>query len=152
MRGLIQGDGLLNRLTVGVSDGLNDAICNLIGPNFLRATLTDNDCLSGVELPTLFKSYKCYCEIFNRLSPNKRKCLSNAAARIQIELRSVIKLDLLLTKCCRTCDDYKSEFQMTKKLSCTKLLSIQLRFSNYNFSHAYRFRIGKHISQFFCRS
>lgn len=114
IRGSAPGSGLINELADRTAIGLNDAICRLVGPNFLRAALTDDCCLSGVELPTLFQSYKCYCEIFNRQPPNKKKCLSDAAARVQIGLKSIIKLDLLLAKCCETCDGDKSQFQKKK--------------------------------------
>lgn len=106
--------GLVDNLLSGLGTGVNDAICFLVGPNFSRAALTDNSCISGVELPTLFKSYKCYCEIFNRQPPNKKKCLSDAAARVQIGLNSIIKLDLLLAKCCKNCNN-QSKFREKKK-------------------------------------
>lgn len=113
LRGGLPGGGLGNELVDGLTGGVNNLLCTLVGPDFLRVVLTKNRCPSGVILPNLFKSYKCYCHFYNRQPPNIKKCLSDAAARVDIGLDGIIKLDLLLGICCKNCNT-KSKFEMRK--------------------------------------
>lgn len=110
LRGTFPGGAPINDLATGVSDGLTDAVCNLVGANFVRAAISDNNCLRNIDLSILKSySYKCYCEIFNRQSSRVQECLSTAAAEVKIDVHGIIKTNLLLFKCCRTCADDKSK-------------------------------------------
>lgn len=97
-------DELSNKLIYGVTDETNDLMCSMIGPNFLRVLIDDNDCSSGVLLPSAFKSKESFCYQFrNEWPPNVQKCMTDASIRILARIKGIFSFRIDLGACCSRC-------------------------------------------------
>lgn len=93
--------GLLGTLFSDLADGTNQSICTLLGPNFLQLLFDGcKGCPGGIVL-SAFKSFESFCQYFNSAPANKRKCLTDGAARIK--LPSIFRVNLIIGQCCAQC-------------------------------------------------
>lgn len=101
----ISNYGLVGRLLGNVGNGLNSAVCKLLGPDFLQILLNYNDCPNKIKvrLPTKFRSYEDFCAFHNSACPSVRKCLTARVARIQIKLHGIVEYYTLIGRCCARC-------------------------------------------------
>lgn len=98
----ISNAGLVGGLVGGLFDTTNQLVCTLLGPNFLQLLLDEcEDCFGGIVLPTEFKSYKEFCALFNRLSADRQKCVTDGAVRLK--LPSIFRFNFIIGKCCAQC-------------------------------------------------
>lgn len=79
-------------------------MCWLLGPNFLNAIVGNkNNCSSYIQFPTILHSYDDFCAIYNGATQQGKDYVSDAAARINLNLSGIIKFPIVLGRCCRFC-------------------------------------------------
>lgn len=100
---VISGDGVIGNDGVGhvlngVSYGVNELACSALGPDFLQILRNQHNCPSGAFLPTIFKSYDDFCEFYKNTAT--KKCLTDAAVKIRLNVKGVVDTIGLIGKCC----------------------------------------------------
>lgn len=86
------------------ADGINEAICATLGPDFLKVRLQQSHtCPNGVFPPTIFNSWTNFCKYYNNATPNIKECLSPSAIYLSGNLKGIANIYGRLGKCCRSC-------------------------------------------------
>lgn len=90
-----------------------DSVCSLIGPDFLQAIVSSNNCPSVVKLPNAFHSHKDFCELYNRECPDANNCcLTDRAVQSKIDIRGIVRVDIVVAKCCKRCDSNPPQYSV----------------------------------------
>lgn len=101
--GTFTGDGVVGHLLNGVSHSVIQLACSALGPDFLQILLNHHNCPNGAVLPTIFKSYQKFCEFYKNACPTIKKCLTDAAVKIRLNVKGVVDILGLIGKCCASC-------------------------------------------------
>lgn len=107
--GLVTGaysrDGLAGVPFAIATDLLDESVCSVLVPNSLQFVFTDNDCPKDLLVADAFKSRANICAYYRCAPPCIRKCLSNAALHVNINLSHILKFHPVFLKCCRNDND-----------------------------------------------
>lgn len=107
------GTGIVGHVLNNAADGINEADCALLGPDFLNGLLESQTCPDKDFQLTIFESWPTFCKYFNNAEPNIKNCFSTSTINLDGGLPGIFKGYGRLGECCGTvevsiiCKKYK---------------------------------------------
>lgn len=98
--GELVNEGLVGNTFYSVTDKTNDLLCSLLGSNFLRVVLNNNDCPKSLMPRSKFQTKQSFCDFFNNCSPYIQQCLTDAAIRALVYVHGIVEYRFDLGTCC----------------------------------------------------
>lgn len=83
------------------TQGIDKALCDKLGPNFLDLFAKYNSCSKESIPSNAFKSYDIFCEWY-RNDPQAKDCVTTAVAQINVNVPGIIAGDGRVGECCNS--------------------------------------------------
>lgn len=95
-------DGLVGGLVNTLFGVVNDAVCTVLGPNFLKLLLDEcKSCPEFARSQNNIESHEEFCELYNLLPADAQECVTDGAIRIKGP--SIFRIDYVIGQCCAKC-------------------------------------------------